>query len=199
MKKLLIAALLAVGATSSFAGVIGTTQDVNLPISVTGEVLSGSSENLVIETETGGLDGSMMEIKFGALSKPTKSGVTSTEQRMGRFKVKRDGTATKAKLVDAGIVENESGLSAIESSKYAMMLGFDQTNYKQEIVVDNVKDGETSKNIALNYQVTGSINNDMTVYDGRIIVNATLKENSVAGHFSDTQTLYVKVAQGTQA
>lgn len=72
MKKLLLASLFVIGATS-FAGVEGTTNNVQLPIRLKGNLVTAASENLMIEGTTTGMAGNIMDFNFGDIQIPTAS------------------------------------------------------------------------------------------------------------------------------
>ena len=69
MKKLLLASLFVIGATS-FAGVEGKTNNVELPIRLKGNLVAASSTNLMIEGTTTGMAGNIMDFDFGDIQIP---------------------------------------------------------------------------------------------------------------------------------
>lgn len=180
MKKLLLMALLCVGA-KSFAATQGNATTASMPISVTGEVLAGSTKNLIIESETAGLNGGVMAFKFGALEKP-KAG-TVVKELSGDFTVRLDDgseIASQGEATDGSPAANK------------LIVGLDETTFAKIKGISNLG-GNT--NIALNYTLNGKLNPEKTCYNGQILVQATIATNSVTGAFSDNQRIYAKVGE----
>ena len=177
MKKLLLMALLCVGATS-FAGVQGNTKSASMEVSVTGQVLAGNTKNLVIESETASLNGGVMAFKFGTIEKPTSG--SNTVELSGTFKVRLDDNTAFA----------PNGVASAGNETGKLSIGFDETSYAKTKNVSDAGNG-----VALDYTLSGALNPGKTAYDGKIIVQATTTDSSTAGAFADIQRIYALIGE----
>lgn len=174
MKKLMLTALLAIGATS-FSAIEGTQTDVSLPIKVTGEVVAASA-NLMIEATTSGMTGDEMKFNFGSL---VDNGKASAPME-GTFRVFRaDGSALKgsgnATTVKAGFDEGVTQASA--TSTLTRGTGAVTINYAVGIATPNMDGKEVN---------------------GTVSVSASVTSGATPGVFTDTsQKIYVKFSGGS--
>ena len=171
MKKLLLVALLATGATAC-AAVEGTANNVELPIVATGEVVAATS-NLMIEATTAGMKGDEMKFDFGKIAAGR-----SSKAMDGTFKIVR----SDAKAFNT-------------NSATAMKVGLDTTGANKTATTTLT---QGSGDITINYSV--SIPNiDMASKEatGTVTASASVATGVDAGLFSDrSQKVYVIVTPG---
>lgn len=142
MKKYLLVALLAMGATAFGAVTENSDTAVSLPVRAKGEIVEAGKQ-LIIEANTAGMAGDVMEFNFGAIVKPDSTALTKAAEP-GKFTVKRaDGTA----LVDStGTTPNKYSAMKIGIGKNATEAA-SQTESKSNpagtgITIDYVLNGD---------------------------------------------------------
>lgn len=170
MKKYLLVALLAMGATS-FGAVVGTSTDVNMPIRATGEIVERTN-SLVIESTTAGMAGNVMQFEFGALPKADTDTTYKTKELTGTFKITRaDGTAIKAK--------------GSETVKVGLNTTADATTAQSSLDGGKIK---------INYTLSlAPLADSATAQEGTVVAQAEIGEATI-GNFADTtQRIYVNV------
>lgn len=169
MKKYLLVALLAMGATS-FGAVVGTSTDVNLPIRATGEIVERTN-SLVIESTTAGMAGNVMQFEFGALPKADTGATYKTKELTGTFKITRaDGSAI---------------VPASETVKVGLNTAADATTAQSSLDGGKIK---------INYTLSlAPLAESATAQEGTVVAQAEIGEATI-GNFADTtQRIYVNV------
>lgn len=169
MKKLMLVALLAMGATS-FGAVVGTSTNVDMPIRAIGEIVE-STDSLSIESTTSGMAGNLMQFDFGALKKAA-AGNYKTKELTGTFRITRaDGSAIKPASKTVKV-----GLNAAADAK----------------TVQSVLD---SGNVKINYTLSlTTLANDATAQEGTVVAQAEIANAATVGNFADTtQRIYVNI------
>lgn len=146
MKKLLLLSLLVLGAKSFAAvNVVGTaTTGVKMPLVVRGEVVEAAATELVIESDTVGMEGNKMLFEFKQVAKSGKAGVNGT------FKVRRGNDSALPEELGSG------GLS----------IGFG-TGFTPTAQSTNV----SQKGITIDYAIRGTL--ETNVYNGVVDVLVT--------------------------
>lgn len=169
MKKLLLLSLLVLGA-KSFAAVhvAGTANDVQMPLVVTGTVVDNSNTNLVIESNTVGMEGNAMTFVFDTVVKGGKAG------SQGTFTLRRGNDST---LASAGM----------GGSSNQLQIGFGGSFSSTE-TSGSVGDA----NVTVNYTLSGSL--EENAYNGVVKVEVDATSGSV-GTFEDrTKAIHAKVS-----
>ena len=181
MKKLLLLSLLAMGATS-FAAIEGTPSKVEMPIKMRGVLVASTSANLMIEAETTGMAGNIMDFDFGDLQIPgAGAGPLESAVLTGSYRIWKptgnlvtydtDAAKTAAKL-KVGL--NEAG---------------DSTR-KETIAMGTGLEG----NLELTKALTINGENHITEVNGKVLAKATVKVGASAGSFNHTaEKIYVKI------
>lgn len=171
MKKYLLVALLAMGATAFGAGVVGTNNSAELPINVKGEVVDGTSDKLIITAETLGiLGGTEMAGNFGAIKKDGEAGKLT-----GTFSVRRD---------NGNALETDGG--------NPFKIGFDSIEYSKD------KNSTPTTGVTIKYALTHDnvVTNTTKEIRGTVNMEASAVSGATNGSFSDQQKIYVKVGAG---
>lgn len=171
MKKLLLAALLAVGATSFGAEVIemgganGTT-DTTLPITVRGKVVAPTGMQIVITpTVSASADGRSLDLNFGDIQQTTENKIP---MKAGEFEIQVTHRGTPVKFAKAPVVELQGGEGV-------------GTTLKQYNVLNQA--GEHL--VKLNYEFHGNLKGEK-LYTGRVEVTPDMRANTGVGLFSAT-------------
>ncbi len=169
MKKLMLVALLAMGATS-FGAVVGTSTNVDMPIRTIGEIVE-TTDSLSIESTTSGMAGNIMQFDFGTLKKAA-AGSYKTKELTGTFRITRaDGSAIKPASKTVKV-----GLNAAADAK----------------TVQSVLD---SGNVKINYTLSlDTLANNATAQEGTVVAQAEIANAATVGNFADTtQRIYVNI------
>lgn len=169
MKKLLLLSLLVLGA-KSFAAVhaTGTANDVQMPLVVKGTVVDKAGTELIIESDTVGMEGNAMSFVFDTVVKGGKAGA------QGTFTLRR---GDKSALASSGM----------GSSSNQLQIGFGDS-FKQKDTSASVGDAT----VAVNYVLSGNL--EENAYNGvvKVEVDAT---SASAGTFEDrTKAIHAKVS-----
>lgn len=169
MKKLMLVALLAMGATS-FGAVVGTNTNVDMPIRAIGEIVD-STDSLSIESTTSGMAGNVMQFDFGALQKATGNPY-KTKELTGTFKITRaNGTAIKPNSETVKV-----GLDTLATA----------------ITAQSTLDGG---NVKIDYTLSlASLADGATAQEGTVVAQAEIGTAATVGNFADTtQRIYVDI------
>lgn len=169
MKKLLLLSLLVVGAKSfSAISVPGTQAEAQLPVKVTGTVIENNTQNILIESNTAGMNGNVMTFTFNNVKKG------GTASQSGDFTVKR---------VDESVLAS----SGMGSSENQLRVGLGDTYLAKD------KTADAGSGVAVDYIIAGNLDSAKKVYSGTLQVNIDAS-GATAGDFSDmTKAIYVKV------
>lgn len=169
MKKLMLVALLAMGATS-FGAVVGTNTNVDMPIRAVGEIVD-TTDSLSIESTTSGMAGNVMQFDFGALQKATGNSY-KTKELTGTFKITR---------------ANGSQLSA-DGSNIKVGLDTTATNTTAQSIVQ-------ADNIIIDYTLAlAPFKANGDTQEGTVVAQATIGTAATVGNFADTtQRIYVDI------
>lgn len=160
MKKFLLLALLTMGATS-FAGVEGTATDVQLPVTVSGNIIDGATTNLIIEAlDNASIDGKKMEFSTGDMKPGSKHSFN-----ISRFTIKRAN-------------------GSVFSDKDTFAVGVGTSDKASAKTVKTTTNG---KKITFTYDVAGAVNAaDKSIYDGTVKVGVDVEKDASSGVFVDS-------------
>lgn len=171
MKKLLLAALLIIGATSFGAEVIemsqkaGTTETV-LPIAVRGKVVAPTGMQVVITpTVASSADGRSLDLNFGDILKGT---INEVPMKAGEFEIKLLNAGEAVAFAQPPVVTLQGGTEV------------DATNHTYDVV-----DTQNQKILSLDYVYNGAMSGDK-LYKGRVEVTPDVTGNEATGLFTAT-------------
>ena len=165
MKKLLLLSLLVLGAKSFAAvNVVGNKDaGVKMPIVVKGEVVEAASTDLVIESDTVGMDGNKMLFAFQQIAKSGTAGVKGTfVVRMG----------------------DNSALPTIGSGSSELQIGLGDSFATEDSAT-------VLTNTTINYALSGSLEN-ANKYNGILDVTINAGSNTGTFQ-EDTKFIHAKV------
>lgn len=180
MKKLLLAALLAVGATSFGAEVIemggsaGTTDTV-LPITVRGKVVAATGMQVVITpTIAASADGRSLDFNFGDIQ---KSNINKIPMKAGEFEIQVTNNGNPVKFAAAPAVKLIGGTTKVDGKHHTL-------------AVNNANNEEL---LTLNYEYSGALSGEK-LFKGKVEVTPDMTNNAGVGLFSATAVnLEIKV------
>ncbi|MGL5208357.1 hypothetical protein [Cetobacterium sp.] len=172
MKKLLLASLLSIGATSFGAevvemGVSAGTTDTILPITVRGKVVAATGMQIVITpTVASSADGRSLDLNFGDIQQDT---VNKIPMKAGEFEIQITHNGTPVKFAKAPEVKLQGG-TEVESG----------TNHTLQ--VNNTAGNEL---LTLAYNYSGAMSG-AKLFKGRVEVTPDMQNNNGVGLFSAT-------------
>ncbi|MGL5123373.1 MAG: hypothetical protein ACRC6K_04325 [Fusobacteriaceae bacterium] len=160
MKNKILLSLLALSLTS-YSAIVGTIDDVELPIKIKGEVVAKNSELTITPIKSAGVSGASMEFDFGQM------GGTNSQKLEGTFAIKRaDASTISGSNIEIGMLDETGG--TIKRS------------------VRTVTAPGPGGGVIIDYAVFSSKSSDNVSYQGTLEVKIRVPASAEPGSFLDT-------------